>query len=98
MQPPDSGPDIEPMCPNCGSTNVEETGENQIMQVPGNITLKEYVCNDCKTRYFPAMESEEKTGREKLIEKWGRKTDHEAWQNRMRQRKQKKYFILKKKD
>jgi transcription initiation factor TFIIIB Brf1 subunit/transcription initiation factor TFIIB len=98
MQPPEEPEyDESMMCPECGSTEVELTEDNEYVIEPGHCVLHEYKCKDCGTKFFPAMESEKKTHSEKLIEKWSRKVDYHRWSDQKRHKKEQKYIIVRKK-
>jgi len=94
MLPPDEGLNEEVMlCPACGSSDVEKT-DTKYRICPGNNEMNEYKCKACGATYFPAMESHDKTGIDKMIETWGRKTDHDNWLNNMRNKKITKIYFI----
>lgn len=91
MKPPSTPPDEdENICPDCGSTNIEQTKEREYIVQPGNRIAKEYRCKDCGIKYFPALEHVEiQSDSQKLIEKWSYKTDQSSYMERKKQNKNK---------
>jgi len=58
MQKPYIPPENKMMCPECGSTKVKVDEEFDVKSTT-NGPLKQYVCEDCKSVFIPALVTKE---------------------------------------